>query len=404
MNHRILIFTDNFPYGKSESFLETELEYIAHSFESVSIIPFETGKDKNSRKIPDKIEVVKPVFNKVKNKIEILYKGLFNTSVFLMLIKEGLRSKVWKSVTKFRTWATHFLLIRGLLNEIKQRDLINFFNQFDILYFYWGLRWSQILPFLPADIKAKIIVRFHGSDLYEHTNNYYIPWRYEQLCRIDKAIAVSETGKKYIENQYPLLKEKIIVSRIGTNDHGLNTYNISDIVRVISCSNVVPVKRVDLIANTLAMLKLPAHWVHFGDGPEISVIYTLIKQLPGNIKAEMKGVVEHDKLIDYYRTTPIDLFLNVSSSEGVPVSVMEAMSFGIPVIATNVGGTSEIVSDKTGLLVNADISPEELGCKIEELIQKPEFINLRLASRKEWEKKSMAEKVYPEFVNQLLSL
>ena len=118
----------------------------------------------------------------------------------------------------------------------------------------------------------------------------------------------------------------------------------------------------------------------------------------------MKGAVDHEKLIDYYRTTPVDLFLNVSSSEGVPVSVMEAMSFGIPVIATNVGGTSEIVSGKTGMLVNADISPEELAGKIEELKQKPEFFKLRLASRKEWEKKSMAEKVYPEFVIQLLMM
>jgi len=402
MNNRILIFTDNFPYGKSESFLETELEYIDHSFEKVSVFPFEKGKDKNLREISDKIEIVKPVFNKVKNKTEILHKGLFNTSVFLMLIKEGLRSKVWKSSTNFRIWVTHFLVIRSLLSEVKRRDLINFFNQFDILYFYWGLRWSQILPFLPPEIEAKIVVRFHGSDLYEHTNNYYIPWRYEQLCRINKVIAVSETGKKYIENQYPFLKEKIIVSRVGTKDHGLNTYNKSETVRIVSCSNLVPVKRVDLIAKTLALFKIPVSWVHFGDGPGISVIYTLIRQLPGNIKAEMKGAVEHEELMDYYRTAPIDLFINVSSSEGVPVSVMEAMSFGIPVIATNVGGTSEIVSDKTGLLVNADISPEELAEKIEELTQKKDFIDLQSASRLEWEKKSMAGKVYPEFIEQLL--
>jgi colanic acid/amylovoran biosynthesis glycosyltransferase len=404
MNNRILIFTDNFPYGKSEAFLETELDYISQSFEIVSVFPFEIGKDKKIREIPEKIEVMKPVFNEVKKKTELFYKGFFNASLLLKLFQEGMRSKVWKSGTKFRIWVTHFLVIRSLLNEIKQRDLINFFNQFDILYFYWGLRWSQILPFLPQEIRAKIVVRFHGSDLYEHTNNYYIPWRYEQLCRIDKAIAVSETGKKYIENQYPFLKEKIVVSRIGTKDYGINTYNKSETVRIVSCSNLVTVKRVELIAKTLALLKIPACWIHFGTGQGISVIYTLIKQLPGHIKAELKGAVEHEEVMDYYRTTPIDLFLNVSSSEGVPVSVMEAMSFGIPVIATNVGGTSEIVSDKTGLRVNADISPEELAEKIEELTQRNDFIDLRSASRKEWEKKSMAVEVYPEFVNQLLSL
>ena len=47
MNKRILIFTDNYPYGKSEPFLETELKYIDHSFEKVSLFPLEKGRDKN---------------------------------------------------------------------------------------------------------------------------------------------------------------------------------------------------------------------------------------------------------------------------------------------------------------------------------------------------------------------
>jgi len=404
MNNRILIFTDNFPFGKSETFLETELEFIDRSFEKVSIFPFETGTDKNIRGIHGKIEVLKPVFIEVRNKTELLIKGLFNTSVFLILVKEGIRSKVWESFTKFRIWGTHFLVVRSLLSKIKQRDLINYFNQFDILYFYWGLRWSQILPFLPPEINTKIVVRFHGSDLYEYTNHNYIPWRYEQLCRINKVISISETGKKYIENQYPFLKDKIAVSRIGTKDYGLNPYLKSEVLHLVSCSNLVPVKRVVIIAKTLNLLKIPTHWVHFGDGPEINVILTIIKQLPGNIKVEMKGAVAHDELMNFFKKTSIDLFINVSSSEGVPVSVMEAMSFGIPVVATNVGGTSEIVSDKTGLLIDSDFSPEELAVKIVELTRRNDFMYLRSASRKEWEKKSMADNVYPQFIKQLLQM
>ena len=404
MNHRILIFTDNYPFGKSEQFLDPELQFICRSFEKVSIFPFETGKDKTVRDIPEITEIVKPVFNVAKKKRELLTKGLLNISPLLIFFKEGLKSKVWKSATKFRIWGTHFLVIRSLLSEVKRRDLINFFNKFDVLYFYWGLRWSQILPFFPSEIKAKIVVRFHGSDLYEYTNNGYIPWRHEQLSRINKAIVVSETGKKYIENQYPFLKDRIIVSRIGTNDYGINTYNKSETVRIVSCSNLVPVKRIGLIVNTLALLKIPADWIHFGDGPEKNEINILIEQLPGHIKAELKGTVRHDELIDYYRTSSTDLFINVSSSEGVPVSVMEAMSFGIPVIATDVGGTSEIVSNNTGLLIKSDFSAEELAGKIESMVQNNDYINLRSESRKEWEKKSMAEKVYPEFVNQLLQI
>ncbi|MFR4320263.1 MAG: glycosyltransferase [Blautia massiliensis (ex Durand et al. 2017)] len=45
--------------------------------------------------------------------------------------------------------------------------------------------------------------------------------------------------------------------------------------------------------------------------------------------------------------------MNVSSSEGIPVSIMEATSFGIPGIATDAGGTKEIIRDKeNGVLLS----------------------------------------------------
>jgi colanic acid/amylovoran biosynthesis glycosyltransferase len=404
MNKGILIFTDNYPFGKSEQFLDAELQFIIRSFDTVAIFPVEEGKDKNLRPTTGKSEILKPVFSYMKNKPAFIFKGLFNRSLLFTLIKAGMKAGVWKSRKKFRIWAIHLLMIRGLLSEIKHRNLIKFFKQFDILYFYWGLRWSQILPFLPEDIKAKIIVRFHGSDLYEHTNNDYIPWRHEQLLRISKAIAISETGKKYIEDQYPFLKGKIIVSRIGTKNFGLNPYIRSATLIIVSCSNLVPVKRVDLIAKSIALLNIPAVWIHFGDGPEMNEVRKLTDRFPAFIKAELRGEVEHDELMDYYRTSSTDLFINVSRSEGVPVSVMEAMSFGIPVIATNVGGTSEIVSEKTGLLIEKDFLPEELAARIEELINRKDYSLIRSTARAEWENKSMAEKVYPGFINNIDSI
>lgn len=375
---------------------------LSDHFKKSFFSPSKKGKDKNLRATTGNSEILSPVFYSMKEKTSFIYNGLFNRSLFIPLIREGIRAGACKSWTNFRIWFTHLLMIRKLLSEIKERDLISLFNKFDILYFYWGILWSQVLPFLPPDIKAKIVVRFHGSDLYEYANYGYIPWRHKQLNRIDKAIAISETGKKYIENQYPFMKDKIILSRIGTMDYGLNPYVKSDTPRIVSCSNLVPVKRVGLIVRTLGLLKIPSTWVHFGDGPDMKMIKKLAEQLPCHIKVELKGFVPHDDLMNYFRTTSIDLFINVSSSEGVPVSVMEAMSFGIPVIATNVGGTSEIVSDKTGILIESDFSSEELAGKIEALIQRGDFSNLRTASREEWEKKSMAQNVYPGFIDQLL--
>jgi glycosyltransferase involved in cell wall biosynthesis len=55
--------------------------------------------------------------------------------------------------------------------------------------------------------------------------------------------------------------------------------------------------------------------------------------------------------MEFYRKNHVDLFINVSETEGIPVSIMEAMSFGIPCIATNVGGVNEIVNNTNGFLV-----------------------------------------------------
>lgn len=399
MNERILIFTDNLPYGKSEPFLEAELEYLIRYFDNVSVFPFEKGRDRKIREIPGKIELITPVFNNARGKSELIIKGLFNSSSIFRLLEEGLKSKVWKSVSRFRIWATHFLIIRSLLKEIKQRDLVNLFNRFDIIYFYWGLRWSQIIPFLSPKIRSKIIVRFHGSDLYEYTNKNYIPWRHEQLSRIDKAVVISENGKKYIESQYPFLKEKIIVSRIGTKDYGLNPYLKAPPLHIVSCSNLVLVKRVFLIIKTLFFLKISVIWTHFGDGPQRKEIEEVTAGFPENISCRLAGAVTHEELVNFYRTVSVDLFINLSSSEGVPVSIMEAMSFGIPVIATAVGGTPEIVSEKNGLLIEPDFSPEELAGKIIKLSERDDLASLRKASREEWSLKSNAETVYPPFIN-----
>jgi glycosyltransferase involved in cell wall biosynthesis len=106
----------------------------------------------------------------------------------------------------------------------------------------------------------------------------------------------------------------------------------------------------------------------------------------------------------YYSINTVDLFINVSSSEGVPVSIMEAMSFGIPVIATAVGGTPEIVSEKTGWLIEPGISRQELAAKISAIAGRDDLELIRKAARDEWFIKSRAETIYEPFVQFLLSV
>lgn len=116
---------------------------------------------------------------------------------------------------------------------------------------------------------------------------------------------------------------------------------------IVSCSNIIPVKRCNKIVDILSCLDgFQIQWFHFGDGEEREKLiqYTQNK-LSDNVSFHIDGAIPNSELMDFYKNTQVDLFINVSDSEGIPVSMMEALSFGIPVIATNVGGTSEIITD-----------------------------------------------------------
>jgi glycosyltransferase involved in cell wall biosynthesis len=81
-----------------------------------------------------------------------------------------------------------------------------------------------------------------------------------------------------------------------------------------------------------------------------------VEKLPQNIRVELRGSVKNSSIIDFYKSTNVDAFLHFSESEGgVPVSIQEAVSFSIPVIARNAGGVSEIVNNQTGLLLPYEI-------------------------------------------------
>ena len=82
---------------------------------------------------------------------------------------------------------------------------------------------------------------------------------------------------------------------------------------------------------------------------------------------------------------------------------MEALSFGIPVIATDVGGTSELVSDKVGELISSTFTTESLGQNIEKLLnlKSEELLLLRSNARSIFELKVNAKINYLLFYNKI---
>jgi glycosyltransferase involved in cell wall biosynthesis len=122
-----------------------------------------------------------------------------------------------------------------------------------------------------------------------------------------------------------------------------------------------------------------------------------------NIDYSFMGQVSNKEVVSYYKNNHVDLFINVSESEGIPVSIMEVISFGIPVVATDVGGTSEIVEDGyNGLLITKDFSEEELTeIFVDAITGKININSYREGARKVWIDKYSCEKNYNEFYKKM---
>jgi glycosyltransferase involved in cell wall biosynthesis len=109
-------------------------------------------------------------------------------------------------------------------------------------------------------------------------------------------------------------------------------------------------------------------FVVVGKGPDFEEVKNRIAQLGIQRNFRLTGFVSDEDLPRYYNVA--DLFaLPSKSGEGLPLVALEAMACGLPVIATNVGGTSEVMSEDYGKLVPPN-SPESLGEALVEFSRK----------------------------------
>lgn len=83
--------------------------------------------------------------------------------------------------------------------------------------------------------------------------------------------------------------------------------------------------------------------------------------MPAHISWKINGWTDNQNVISYYIENHPDAFVNLSYVEGIPVSIMEAMSCGIPCVATDTGASSEIVqAGRNGYLVPRDFEHDEV--------------------------------------------
>lgn len=407
MNKNLIVITDEYPYGRGETFIENERPYWL-KFDHVYICPvlcsagsairpnFQCAENETLiDDVKDKktfADFFGACFGQIRFRHDI--HEIKDGDVLKQKPKELFRRLVVMERARLRT----NIRINKIYRKLKTL-LCDDYNNY--IYAYWMFEPAMVGTGLKSIIPTeRLISRAHGYDLYEYRHkNQYIPFRKLTLDNIDHICPISEDGVKYLHTQYSgRYDPKISVERLGTIKlfDSVENQHIPEHPVIVSCSNLVALKRVNLIIKALAKCNQKVEWHHFGDGDQAEILKKKAEKLPTNISMTFHGRVPNREVQQFYADHFITAFINVSETEGIPVSIMEAQSYGIPAIATDVGGTHEIVHDGVdGLLLKKDFRDEDLLNAIN--IIASDIGNFQMEAIKTWGNLCDANKNYVAF-------
>jgi glycosyltransferase involved in cell wall biosynthesis len=422
----LILFTLHYPYHYMDSFIDPEIEKLAKTFDHIYIFSHNTKSD-ILREIPanstayridksygmaEKLKLSSLFVSSIWRNEQKAIKNTYGLPVSISVIKTAF--SYYASALKLKSTIEHLIQEKGLVD-----------GQI-FVYSFFLTEATLAAALLKNKYKLKIVTRLHGYDLYfERENNNYLPFRPYLVEQLSQLFFISQNGLTYFKEKLkistPSLERKLSLNYLGTTQLKAPNSSKTDLypnqLVLVSNSWVLPLKRLHLIADALRLMPKDKQvtWIHFGDAIGIEKEYCEsffnnvadLKSSHANINFILKGATDRDDILAYYHQNRIDALVNVSATEGVPISMMEAFSAGFSVIGTNVGGVSEIVNEGVnGYLLKPNPTVEEIAAtfiKFQQLTleEKGKF---QRAAYETWQKKFDAMKNSDIFVKNLLEL
>jgi glycosyltransferase involved in cell wall biosynthesis len=383
MKKTVLFLTSAYPYFPGEQFIEDEIVFWGEQ-QNVDVVVAPGLAKGIPRPIPKSIDVDLSLmssskFEKLGFALFALFAKFFWLEVIFIVKNHGICRL--NLTTALRSAASILYFASRIKKLVRSRGVI------DVAYCYWNDHPAYAAILMKrVGLFNSVMSRAHGFDVYEdRRTNGYMPFKRQFINEFDHIFAISNQGKKYLESTYGGSREIISVSRLGVPVPSA-VASVSGIgyLHIVSVSFCVPVKRIDKIIEGIALADdaLPdvkITWTHIGSGPLLENLSMIAKDRfsKTGVKFIFTGDLQNADVKNFFGLNPVDLFVNASESEGVPVSIMEAMSYGVPVVAPDVGGVSEIVTDDVGLLMRASPEPIDLCNAIVELSKKAKCDDFR---------------------------
>lgn len=420
MASTLIYITSTFPYGgiTEQSFILPELEPLAKAFDQVILVPEHLEAEAPMCPLPGGVET-DTRFAKVNSQPSSLASQL----------KDAIHPKFAAALIHGGTNMLHYNRFRSLLSYFSSAHRFANFIQRNYppesgkytFYTFWCHYCTTAFALIPNAGKAKIVSRAHGYDIFDHRVTYRSHYlRRQTFKRLIALYPQSSDGAEYILSQYPFVADKTSVQFLGnTRIYGAtNPRADSDEITFCTVARFHPVKRLPQTAALLGRLA-KVHpdkrfrWILIGDGSDRPAIECEAQKAPANLAIEMTGQLDNADIQHLYATCHIDFFLLLSSSEGTPIALCEALAYGIPIVASHVGGMPALLgSEKPGVVapdggITIEPSLDSRACLIalKPLIESSDLrCKMRAAALANWEHNFNASQLRPAFAKLLSGL
>lgn len=417
MSNALIILTDYFPFDVGEEFFEQELPHIEKTAEKIFFIPMRAvSSGRITRRIPSHAEALLPIQPKITNKWITLFRYLPQILAHHNEYLQTSRKRTFKHLAMdLRFFSNAIDVYQRVRNQLKAANLAQFDSV--VIYSYWFYTGVVVANLIKQELlagkKVKLISRAHAYDVDEDdTPNKYIPGRDFLLAKVDEVYPISNYAARFLTERFPQYENKVKVKRLGVPMSNRQRPALGTPTNLVSVSHMAAYKRVHLIADAVAELEKLGYqvtWTHIGefDKARFNAMQKYVDEKGLRSRVTLTGHMSNQEVQDFLKTADAHIFVNSSSGEGVPVTIMEALSNGIPVVATRAGGTAEIVHHgENGRTLPIECTGKDLAEQIAAVIDSTAVAYEQLSSRARevWYEFSNAEKQYSDMANTISRL
>ena len=257
-------------------------------------------------------------------------------------------------------------------------------------------------------LKKKVIRKIVGDPVWERAynkgktsesfddiqvNNHGVAMSLQKKVRnfsiknSDVIITPSQHLKNFIldlgfKNKIEAINNGVTIPKESAKIFSNNYLNITIVSRLVSHKNIEKIiEAISDLNNPLIKLNI------IGEGPDLNQLQSISLKSDFKNKIIFHGKLEKKDINTIFSKT--DLYIQASNYEGLPHSLLEAMSYGIPVLCTPVGECREVLGNEDrGYFLNLPVSKDDIKSKIDEIINEKNIAN----KKSEEGKKFVSEK------------